>query len=222
MLAGYCYNFFVPACIRIDMCCGSSFSRALACILMENRLILNGKYRDKPFSYVEYADVDYCAWVLRCPQTSLPLSLHLFQCYLRQKHGGIIRVGKHKGCYFDDLYRNEPTYASWVLGLGNPAGSLLEFKNYVVAASSAATPRFRSRSPRRSNGYVESVQAGDVYHIDVPKECRVCYDLPVRTAFAGCGHMVCCTRCALEFVAKGLACPICRSPVHNVIRLFGC
>ena len=179
MLASYCYNFFVPACIRIDMCCSSSFSRARACILMEHRMILNGKH---------HADIDYCAWVLRCPQTSLPRFLRLFQCYLRQKHGGIIRVGKHKGCYFNDLYCNEPTYATWVLGLGNPAGSLLEFKNYVVAVSSAATPRFRSRSPRRSNGYVESVQAGDVHHVDVPKECRVCYDLPVRTAFAGCGH----------------------------------
>ena len=46
------------------------------------------------------------------------------------------------------------------------------------------------------------MQAGDVYGVDIPKECRICYDLPVRTAFAGCGHMVCCTRCALEFAQE--------------------
>jgi hypothetical protein len=189
---------------------------------MEHRLILNGKYRERLFSEVEHADIDYCAWVLRSPPNSLPPSLRLFQCYLRRKRGGVIRVGKHRGRYFNELFSGEPAYATWVVGLADPAGSLLEFKKYVVAATAAVAPRARSRSLRRPNGHVESVQAGDAHHVDIPKECRVCYDLPVRTAFAGCGHMVCCTRCALEFTDKGLPCPICRTPVLDVIRLFGC
>ena len=215
-------QLFVQACIRIDICYGSSFHRATACIRMEHRFILNGKYRDRLFAEVEHTDMDYCAWVLRSPPNSLPPSLRLFQCYLRRKHGGVIRVGKHKGCYFNELFSNEPAYATWVLGLDNPAGSLLEFKNYVVAASTATAPRSRTRSPRRTNGYVERVQAGDKHRVDVPSSCRVCYDLPVRTAFTGCGHMVCCTRCAFEFMDKQIPCPICRTPVQDVIRLFGC
>ena len=189
---------------------------------MENRLILHGKYRERRFTEVEHTDIDYCGWVLRSLPDSLPLSLRLFQGYLRRRHGGIIRVGKHKGSYFNVLYSCEPEYTSWVLGLDEPTGSLLEFRNYVVAAATAAAPRSRSRSRTRPNGHVGSVQAGDVYGVDIPKECRICYDLPVRTAFAGCGHMVCCTRCALEFTDKGLSCPICRTPVYDVIRLFCC
>ena len=107
------------------------------------------------------------------------------------------------------------------MGLADPSGSLLEFKKYVVAATAAVAPRARSRSLRRPNGHVESVQAGDTHRVDIPKECRVCYDIPVRTAFSSCGHMVLCTRCVLEFTDEGLSCPIYRTPVQNVIRLFG-
>ena len=155
--------------------------------------------------------------MLRSPANSLSPSLRLFQWYLRRKHGGIIRVGKHKGRHF-----NDPTYAMLVMGLDEPAGSLLEFKNYVVAATADVTPRFRSRSPNRPNGHVKGAQANDLPRVDIPKECSVCYDLPIRTAFVGCGHMVCCTRCALEFKDKGLPCPICRTSIQNVIRLFCC
>ena len=80
------------------------------------------------------------------------------------------------------MFSSEPTYVAWVMGLDDPAGSLLEFKNYIVASTSTAASRPRSRSPRL-NGHVQSVQTGDAHRVDIPNECRVCYDLPVRTVF---------------------------------------
>ena len=46
----------------------------------------------------------------------------------------------------------------------------------------------RSRSGRRSKVQVDSVKPCDMDVLNV-RECQVCYDLPVRTAFVNCGHI---------------------------------
>ena len=46
----------------------------------------------------------------------------------------------------------------------------------------------RSRSERRSNVLVNSVKPGDMDVLNLRVECKVCYDLPVRTVFVNCGH----------------------------------
>ena len=46
----------------------------------------------------------------------------------------------------------------------------------------------RSRSRRRSKVLVDSVKPCDMDVLNV-RECQVCYDLPVRTAFVNCGHI---------------------------------
>ena len=192
---------------------------------MEHRVLLNGKHRDRTFAQAE-ADRSYCAWLLRA--VSLPLSLRPFQHFLRQRHGGIFTVGRHNGRWFDEVFDADPSYTAWAASLPSASGSLLEFQSYIASAASAAT-RASSRSPRRTRAQVDRVELGDEEAVDWPKECRVCYDLPVRTVFAGCGHIVCCTRCALEFkksaleFRKRLPCPICREPVleGDVVRLYG-
>ena len=47
----------------------------------------------------------------------------------------------------------------------------------------------RSRSGRRSKVLVNSVKHGDMDALNLRGECKVCYDLPVRTAFVNCGHI---------------------------------
>ena len=47
----------------------------------------------------------------------------------------------------------------------------------------------RSRSRRRSKVQVNSVKPGDMDALKVCGECKVCYDLPVRTVFVNCGHI---------------------------------
>ena len=40
----------------------------------------------------------------------------------------------------------------------------------------------------RSKVHLEYVKAGDAESLNL-RECKVCYDLPVRTVFINCGHI---------------------------------
>ena len=95
---------------------------------MEHRLLLNGKYKDYTFLQAS-ADRGYCGWVLGSP--SLPLSLRFFQHYLKQRHGGLFFVGKHKGRFFDEVLHSDPAYTLWALGLHDASGNLREYQHYV-------------------------------------------------------------------------------------------
>ena len=97
---------------------------------MEHRLLLNGKYKDCTFLQAE-ADRGYCGWILG--SQSLPLSLRLFQHYLRQRHGGLFSVGKHKGRFFDEVLHSDPAYTLWALGLQDAAGNLREYQQFVAS-----------------------------------------------------------------------------------------
>ena len=99
-------------------------------LLNGNRLLLNGKYKSHTFSHAE-ADRGYCIWVLGSPL--LPLSLRLFQLYLKQQHGGILRVGKHKGRFFDEVLQLDTAYTLWAMGLHNASGNLQDYKFYAMS-----------------------------------------------------------------------------------------
>ena len=112
---------------------------------MEHRLLLNGKYKNHTFSHAE-ADRGYCNWVLGSP--SLPLSLRLFQHYLKQRHGGIFFVGKHKGRFFDEVLQSDPAYTLWAMGLHDASGNLRDYQFYAASNYEAmlyAEGRDRSR-----------------------------------------------------------------------------
>ena len=98
---------------------------------MEHRLLLNGKYKNHTFSHAE-ADRGYCNWVLGSP--SLPLSLRLFQHYLKQRHGGIFFVGKHKGRFFDEVLQSDPAYTLWAMGLHAASGNLRDYQFYAASS----------------------------------------------------------------------------------------
>ena len=97
---------------------------------MEHRLLLNGKYKDLTFLQAE-ADRGYCGWILG--SQSLPLSLRLFQHYLRQRHGGLFSVGKHKGRFFDEVLHSDPAYTLWAMGLHDASGNLFEYQHFVAS-----------------------------------------------------------------------------------------
>eukprot|EP00906_Rhabdomonas_costata_P001501 RCo002497 len=48
--------------------------------------------------------------------------------------------------------------------------------------------------------------------------CVVCCDLPVKVVFDPCGHLCCCLTCAEDVRSGG--CPICRSEIKRVIKVF--
>ena len=97
---------------------------------MEHRLLLNGKYKHYTFLQAE-ADRGYCSWILGT--STLPLSLRLFQHYLKHQHGGVFSVGKHKGRFFDEVFESDPAYTLWAVGVPEASGNLVEYQRYVAS-----------------------------------------------------------------------------------------
>ncbi|PWA98562.1 Ankyrin repeat-containing protein [Artemisia annua] len=50
--------------------------------------------------------------------------------------------------------------------------------------------------------------------------CVICLDSPVEGAFIPCGHMAGCMSCLTEIESKKRGCPVCRTNIDQVIRLY--
>ncbi|PON81744.1 Cdk-activating kinase assembly factor [Trema orientale] len=50
--------------------------------------------------------------------------------------------------------------------------------------------------------------------------CVICWDSPIEGACIPCGHMAGCMSCLTEIKAKKGVCPVCRSTINQVVRLY--
>lgn len=50
--------------------------------------------------------------------------------------------------------------------------------------------------------------------------CVICLDAPVEGACVPCGHMAGCMSCLNEIKAKNWGCPVCRTKINQVIKLY--
>ncbi|KAI4301089.1 hypothetical protein L6164_034405 [Bauhinia variegata] len=50
--------------------------------------------------------------------------------------------------------------------------------------------------------------------------CVICWEAPIKGACVACGYMAGCTSCLKEIKANKGVCPICRTTIDQVIRLF--
>ena len=51
---------------------------------------------------------------------------------------------------------------------------------------------------------------------EVERTCKICMDAEVGVVFLPCGHFSCCAKCA-----KGIdMCPMCRSPIQEMVRTY--
>ena len=48
-------------------------------------------------------------------------------------------------------------------------------------------------------------------------ECLICMDAPRASKFSPCGHVAACTACAQLMLAQHRPCPVCRSPLSDVV-----
>ena len=66
---------------------------------------------------------------------------------------------------------------------------------------------------------VEAQAASDPQQNDV---CKVCLDAPgdTRLALVPCGHQRFCRSCVDQVEQQRLICPVCRTDIHMVLRLF--
>ncbi|XP_057781479.1 putative E3 ubiquitin-protein ligase XBAT34 isoform X2 [Salvia miltiorrhiza] len=55
---------------------------------------------------------------------------------------------------------------------------------------------------------------------DSSSSCTICLDAPVEGACIPCGHMAGCMSCLNEIKGKELACPVCRTKIDQVVRIY--
>ena len=186
------------------------------------RLVRHGKHRYQTFAELVNSDRDYVSWVLR--SESLPTSLRDFARFVRSEYGGMLMVGKHRMSYFTEILERDPAYCVWVAQLEAPTGSMKSFQEFldvmeVVRDSSeseeeAPAGEPAAKAPRR---VVTKEEPGDQEEFNIAKKCVICFERPVRTIFANCGHMLSCVQCSLKLDK----CPVCRISVDgNVVRVF--
>ena len=87
-----------------------------------------GKYEGNAYQDVE-TDRRYCAWVLSLSRPGPQLD-H-FARYLKEKHGGILKVGRHRWKFFDEVARQDHDYCMWARSLHSPDNALQPFVAYL-------------------------------------------------------------------------------------------
>ena len=96
-----------------------------------------GKHRGRTYEEVAALDRGYCAWVLNDGASSL--AFRGFASFLRRAHGGVLKVGRHKGLFFDEAWER-----TGVLLLGRLPG--------VARGADESIRCFCSREGRRRGG----------------------------------------------------------------------
>ena len=170
-----------------------------------------GKYAGRSFLDVALEDTDYCAWTLRACNDGkkLPRDLRAFARYLREHHGGVLCVGKHKGKYFDEAIHDDPGYCEWAASLDDPGPALKKFVTYVreqkhTAESATETP---TKKRRRRKGSTDG-------------SCTICYTEKIDCVIVPCGHMCMCFQCAEIVDDADNRCPICRQSIALLQKTF--
>lgn len=51
-------------------------------------------------------------------------------------------------------------------------------------------------------------------------KCTICLELDVDTVLYKCGHMCVCYGCGMNLKAREAACPLCRAPIRDIIRIY--
>ncbi|GJQ12508.1 hypothetical protein GpartN1_g4299.t1 [Galdieria partita] len=50
--------------------------------------------------------------------------------------------------------------------------------------------------------------------------CVICADAAADSLLYRCGHLCTCAMCGRQLIATGQSCPMCRAPIHDVIRVY--
>jgi hypothetical protein len=106
----------------------------------------------------------------------------------------------------------------------------------LVAATAPHAFRFDDQSDSNQahndndgpNAAADEVEAGSAQRLDEQGDtpageiCVVCLQNTRTRMLYPCGHLVCCEGCAQRLVAvRDVRCPVCRKPVHDVVRVYG-
>jgi len=91
-----------------------------------------GKHAGESFRKVFETDIDYCYWVKSAnPTGNLAKFDDWLDGMLPEEESPILRVGKHKGETFEEIYENDESYCDWVLKQNVDHGLLFEFSEWL-------------------------------------------------------------------------------------------
>ncbi|KAI3883566.1 hypothetical protein MKW92_044373, partial [Papaver armeniacum] len=76
-----------------------------------------------------------------------------------------------------------------------------------------STATTADRKPAKTGAAAEDVGG-------TTSSCIICYDAPREGACIPCGHMVGCVSCLNEIKTKKWGCPVCRTKIDGVIRIY--
>ena len=123
---------------------------------------------------------------------------------------------------FWDIYGN----TSKIRLLGSTTDSLIRNSTSSLPAqpfnnSTGAGPEPSTGAPATGAGAAPT-ELNSSFGSNGPGECTVCYENVVDCVLYQCGHMCMCYECALQqWKGRGQGfCPICRSPIRDVIKTF--
>jgi len=132
---------FANQALRICVECGESHDnpRDEWCDRCRGGFLKVGKHSGESFRKVFETDVGYCRWVMREKRTG---NLAEFSDWLsgmpvesEEEETPILRVGKHRGETFEEVYENDEDYCDWILSEDIERGSLFEFREWLKCRS---------------------------------------------------------------------------------------
>ena len=116
------------------------------------------------------------------------------------------------------------TEAAMVTSTSPRRSSLTRASGQLLTWARQRLPRRRSRRPGQpeGEGAHEGVQEETAARTagNAPLVCCVCLEQPIQAALTPCFHASFCSRCAGDVFRRGLKCPMCRSGVQGVQRIY--
>ena len=177
-------------------------------------VVRGGKHSGSTYA-VASEDRSYCHWILNA--TSLPRSLRPLRTWLQREYGGVLNFGKHKSCFYSEIYDGFPEYTIWACQLSEPSEVLRTFQQYCrrrdeeIASEEAASRQ--QPAPKRTRGRGSEP---DATRQTSSLECKICYDRPIEVLIFPCKHLVVCQICG----SLCSTCPLCRGPKRQTLRVF--
>ncbi|XP_021290348.1 putative E3 ubiquitin-protein ligase XBAT35 isoform X2 [Herrania umbratica] len=94
--------------------------------------------------------------------------------------------------------------------------------NEIIEDGPIQYPSIDSSPIDMSSTNIESVSASadQTKEDEAPSSCVICLDAPSEAACVPCGHVAGCMSCLNEIKAKKWGCPVCRTKIEQVIRLY--
>jgi hypothetical protein len=147
-------------------------------------MLRSGKYRGHTYEHVKDLDRPYCGWVLDANvETSLPRDMRVFARHIEREHGGVLRLGRHKGMWFRDAWKTHPDYCEWAAELPDPGDAMKSFSEFAKKkVAEQAIPEDPEEPPKKKFRKDEGEGELDKN----AKACVVCMTSEVEAAFVPC------------------------------------